>query len=120
MHLKLARTRVVESGNAQLGTLDEFISLERLDRLIPKGVYTITLYDSPKRGLVPLLCDVPDRTFIEIHPANYAHELEGCIAPGTSSNPNGSVNDSREAFSVLLGRIIASLDREEEVTIEVS
>lgn len=41
--------------------------------------------------------NVPNRTNIEIHPANWATELKGCIAPGMRSDID-AVYDSRNAF----------------------
>lgn len=43
------------------------------------------------------VCGVPGRTNIEIHPANWASELEGCIAPGMRKDID-VVYDSRNAF----------------------
>lgn len=57
------------------------ITLERMDTLIPCGTYKASLYDSPKNKCkVVLLEGVPGRSLIEIHPADYQNELEGCIA----------------------------------------
>jgi hypothetical protein len=62
---------------------------------VPDGLYTLQPYDSPKHG--PTWCLVNDslgvhfdkrpeelvgRTMIQLHVANRAAELEGCIAPG--------------------------------------
>jgi hypothetical protein len=52
---------------------------------IPKGNYLCSLYQSPRHGLVPLVHDVPNRSMIEMHPANYSRELKGCIALGMTS-----------------------------------
>ena len=56
---------------------------------IPYGRYQIVIAKSQKRSLksgkdvsVPFLIAVPAFTAIEIHPANFASELLGCIAPG--------------------------------------
>lgn len=50
---------------------------------IPTGNYAVTRYHSPSKGNVFLLCDVPERSNVEIHIANYVSELRGCIAVGT-------------------------------------
>lgn len=51
---------------------------------IPAGTYLVRRRWSPKhQANVWGLIDVPNRDDIEIHPANDARELEGCIAPGT-------------------------------------
>lgn len=49
---------------------------------IPEGIYDVVPYDSPTKGTVFLLKNVPHRDMIEIHSANLASELLGCIAPG--------------------------------------
>jgi len=49
---------------------------------IPDGVYPWQKYNSPTKGKVILLQDVPGRTNIEIHIANYVRQLLGCIAVG--------------------------------------
>lgn len=50
---------------------------------IPEGRYLLKKTYSPKfKKDMWEVMDVPGRTGIRIHPANYAHELDGCIAPG--------------------------------------
>jgi hypothetical protein len=47
---------------------------------IKAGRYRITFYLSPKRGrILPLLHDVPDFDFIEMHGGNTAKDTSGCI-----------------------------------------
>ena len=83
---------------------------------IPDGVYTLK---KRRSGVVERssvgdyvegweVTNVPGRTFIMLHPANWPHELEGCIAPGKNyrilEGRNG-VTDSRAAFAVLMGAL---------------
>src|SRR6476660_4878109 len=76
----------------------ECFTLENTHKIIPAGTYGITLYDSPhNKRVVPLLLDVPGRSEIEIHIANYPHELEGCIAVGQSFGLD-VLHQSRLAF----------------------
>lgn len=56
---------------------------------IPLGRYRLTLYRSPKHGLVPLLNDVPNFKYIEMHGANQAEQLLGCIALGEERTLDG-------------------------------
>lgn len=56
---------------------------------IPCGRYELDLYDSPKHGLVPILRDVPNYEYVEIHGANDASQLLGCIAVGRNRLPRG-------------------------------
>ncbi len=56
---------------------------------MPLGRYRLELYQSPKHGLVPLFVDVPGFTYTEIHAANTANQLLGCIAVGQRRTENG-------------------------------
>src|SRR4051812_13173320 len=74
---------------------------------IPEGVYTAKRYNSPTHGHVWMLQDVPGRTEIEIHVANWPMELLGCIAPGQafgcdSINNQWGVKQSKVAFDRLM------------------
>jgi len=76
---------------------------------IPYGRYKLTWYDSPKHGRVPLLVGVKGFSYVEIHKANWAYQLEGCIAPGLRKGIN-SVEDSGKAFEK-----VKALIRDEEI-----
>ncbi|WP_020408942.1 DUF5675 family protein [Hahella ganghwensis] len=83
---------------------------------IPDGLYKLQKRDS---GVVRRssggdyisgweVTDVPGRTYIMIHPANWPHQLEGCIAPGMNYqiiSGKNAVTQSRLAFSVLMGAL---------------
>ena len=49
---------------------------------IPEGGYICIKRHSPKYGWHYHLQDVKNRSYVLIHPANYTHQLLGCIAPG--------------------------------------
>lgn len=49
---------------------------------IPAGEYNVIPYKSKKHGDIFLLENVPNRTFIEIHPGNTDKDTNGCILPG--------------------------------------
>ena len=52
---------------------------------IPKGVYVCKWTKSPRLGRNTYeVLNVPMRSGIRIHPANYAYELHGCIALGSA------------------------------------
>ena len=59
---------------------------------MPTGRYELELYNSPKHGWVPLFKNVPGFTFTEIHKANHAEELLGCVAVGTRRTDMGVEN----------------------------
>lgn len=49
---------------------------------IPKGSYSVSRYNSPTKGQVFLLADVPGRDMIEIHAGNTVNDILGCILVG--------------------------------------
>lgn len=64
---------------------------------VPYGRYEMKWYDSPKHGRVPQLVGVKGFSYVQIHSANWATQLLGCIAPGTS-RANNAVEHSKTAF----------------------
>lgn len=76
---------------------------------IPRGTYEFEYYFSPKHGFtVWQALNVPQRGNIEIHPANLASELLGCIAPGdTLGDIDGkiAVLNSQKTFKMLMSRL---------------
>lgn len=91
-----------------LGDLQHIYTIERpptgAHPCIPAGVYDIEQYQSPKHGDIWQVMNVPNRSNIEIHPANTMDDLLGCIGVGDSL---GKVNDlpavlnSQKTFSML-------------------
>lgn len=93
---------------------------------IPEGVYTLRKRQS---GVVTRstggeysigweVADVTGRSHIMIHPANWTHELEGCIAPGVAhgwDEDGPRVYSSRDAFRELMG----ILDSRDEWQIDI-
>lgn len=64
---------------------------------IPNGLYTWKKFNSPSKGSVILLEDVPNRSMIEIHIANYVTEIRGCISVGKHAvdiNGDGVIDNS--------------------------
>jgi hypothetical protein len=51
---------------------------------IPEGTYKAIKHRSPKFGESVWIQNVPNRSEILIHPANYVRQLLGCIAVGDS------------------------------------
>lgn len=84
---------------------------------IPNGCYSMARRHSEKFGHHFLLRDVPGRDLILIHPANYASELEGCIAIGLAYTHDchskaHMVTHSQDAMK-LLQRELAGVDEVE-------
>lgn len=83
-----------------------YISLERPWKnnaqgvsCIPCGRYLVTWTMSPRfKRCTYEVQKVPHRSGIRIHPANYASQLEGCIALGISLIPGG-IGSSRVAVT---------------------
>ncbi len=80
---------------------------------IPIGKYHLEEYFSPRRQTGVLLlnndrllakgeANGKTRTYIEIHPANKASELAGCIAPGERLGKYWNVLNSRKALKKLM------------------
>lgn len=74
---------------------------------VPLGEYQVTQFDSPSKGRVFLLHDVPGRAMIEIHKGNTIDDTEGCILVGASFgevNNKKAVIGSRAKLEQLLDR----------------
>jgi hypothetical protein len=83
------------------------------------GVYPISLYNSPKFGYhVPLLNNVPNHTFVEIHPGNTAKDTKLCILVGATKMHDEILN-SKIAFDILLQKIKNAIDSGEKVNVSV-
>lgn len=125
MDLDLKLHRKDNNGGALVNRLaiadKEFCwMLENGDLKIPPGKYEIDLTWSNRiKRFYPVLLDVPGREGIRIHPANFATELLGCLAPGYSTNGE-SVSESRKAFNDLTDIIFHNMRDGNHVFIEVT
>ena len=74
---------------------------------IPTGTYLIKKYFSPKwKRNVPLLMEVPNFTFVEIHIGNFPKDTDGCILVGATRDPKRAViYNSKPAFDQLMERL---------------
>lgn len=118
--MKLNLSRNFLTGDAHFGDLSldgvpECKTMERTSVMIPPGTYSIHMEFSPHFQFITPHLDVPGRTYIEIHPANYPSQLEGCIAVGTKIDGD-ALDLSRAAFDSLMEKI----KDETNLTIEVS
>jgi hypothetical protein len=59
-------------------------TVENAALAIGSGTFTCLWLPSPAHGMCYHLQNVLGRTFIEIHSANWAYQLLGCIAPGAT------------------------------------
>jgi hypothetical protein len=106
MKLKLTRLDATDYGIFGHLTCDgspfNCVTLENHLLAVPAGAYKVTLYDSPEWGYkVPLLQDVPNRTFIEIHKGNWQHNSRGCILVGKERDGQ-AIDASGDAFEELM------------------
>lgn len=77
---------------------------------IPAGTYRAEKYQSPTKGQVILLHNVPGRRFIEIHAGNYTYQIEGCCLVGDgikylNQDSIPDVTNSRATLSALLDAV---------------
>lgn len=76
---------------------------------ITPGKYEIQMQWSARFGMnTPHLQNVPDRTFIEIHPGNKPEDTDGCILLGQGKDTDW-VSNSRAAYQALISKIEAKL-----------
>jgi len=74
---------------------------------IPTGTYNVTRKDSGKFKDYFHIMDVPNRTYILIHPGNYYTQIKGCVLVGggfSDINSDGylDVTNSRNTMNKLL------------------
>lgn len=115
--MRLTRVSLGRGGAPTLGTLvsrDGTFTCRTLERsadgdhpCIPAGTYEVVLDfhhpGDPKGYPCPELRGVPDRSEIQIHVANRADQLRGCIAPGERVSVDAqAVEQSKVAFDRLM------------------
>lgn len=119
--MTLVLTRECPEGNAVWGTISilpspsgegtglSFRTLENHDYLIPRGTYPLDVTYSPRfRRLMPLVCAVPGRTGIRIHPGSRPEHSRGCIL--VSSEDERAIRQLVSSHAPVTLRIISCLD----------
>lgn len=129
MELTLIRRYYPEGTNGKLWDAERLVChtielpwLENMHNVscIPEGRYALQKRFTVKRQEHLVLRDVPNRSHILIHPANYAlEELQGCIAPVTTLLSAGRGLHSRLATEKLTSLVFAALKRGEEVYLTI-
>lgn len=129
MVVRLLRTYHSQGTHGEIWIGGEFvcyaIELPWLDNVrnnscIPEGTYVLTKRYSKKFKWHVLVKDVVGRSEILFHPANDAKvELRGCIAPVSRISGIGRGVQSVVAFNKLRDRVHASIDKGDEVLLEV-
>lgn len=123
MILELVRqttTRDAIIGSLSIDGVWECYTLENRDLCIPLGTYEIGIYDSPHAGhLLPILKNVKNRDFVEIHCGNIPSDSEGCILVAAEHALDTLIN-SRIAFNHLFPQISSALASGNSVSITIS
>lgn len=123
--MNLTVNRKTLTDNSLIGELlvnEKYFShtLENNKLKIPDGVFEIKMLPSNRFGrIMPFLQNVPGREAIELHPANIAEQLRGCIAPGYGAYGK-YIAESRKASDDLNVILQACWDRKEKITITVN
>jgi hypothetical protein len=87
---------------------------------IPEGRYELKKRFVQKFGLHLLVVDVPNRSWILIHPANDAKtQLKGCIAPVTNLIAPGKGSRSRLSNEKLKALVLEALEHKERVYLKI-
>jgi len=84
---------------------------------IPAGTYYAGLIESGKHGTVYELRGVPQRTDIQIHSANFASQLKGCLAPGKKIDTFKGGKRGVTFSKVTLGMLMERMGRDEEIQV---
>jgi hypothetical protein len=114
MHLNLERHQPIADalpGELFIETTHAVWTLENYADRIPAGTYRVLLYESPHFGREVPLIDVPGRDYIEIHFANWASQLKGCIAVGEELEED-TLFHSVNAFNKIFPAIKAAVEGE--------
>jgi hypothetical protein len=116
--LRITRDPSLATTDALFGSMDYEgkrlgVTMERTAVAVPEGTYRGYKRDSAHFGTRVVGIDVPNRTNIECHPANFPRQLDGCIAIGETKDGD-ALDNSRAAFD----RMMAAVP--EEFTVEVS
>lgn len=96
---------------------------------IPYGRYRVTLAWSPRLhgrayaqkygGKFPLLNDVPGWSGVLIHPFNYGHESQGCVAVGERCQPGKIIRATRAYKDLMDYYLMPAFERGQEVYLTV-
>ena len=109
LHIYLTRFHDQESGtfgylrfnDLEFSTVERpWLNNERNISCIPAGTYICRRYSSDKFPNTFEVCDVPGRSHILFHVANFQHEVEGCIGIAKGRDACGEmITSSRQGFN---------------------
>lgn len=88
---------------------------------IPEGTYPITPRRSAKYNDHLHILNVPNRSYILVHEANYVHELRGCIAVGKERkhlNGDGLIDVSHSILTK--NKLLKLIDSKSQIIISTN
>jgi hypothetical protein len=103
-YLDVATAGYMDVNGQRLQTLERpWLNNKASKSCIPEGTYLVNR-DHSGRWQYYSVSNVPNRTFIEIHPANKVSQLEGCLALGLQrAADNVSIINSESAVNIFTG-----------------
>ena len=103
-YLDVATVGYIDINGQRLQTLERpWLNNKASKSCVPEGTYLIKR-DHSGRWQYYSVTNVPNRTFIEIHPANKVTQLEGCLALGLQrGSDNVSIINSESAINIFTG-----------------
>jgi hypothetical protein len=121
-------TMELPSGHKLYSVEPPWVGNKQSVSCIPEGIYKLRYRNS---GVVSRstsgeftggweITDVPNRTFIMIHPGNWPQDFKGCVGPGITyhllKDRTGTlrlgVTSSRDAFRVMMSELPVNEDHE--------
>jgi hypothetical protein len=127
MELVLRRTYEPQGVNGELllqfcKTIElPWLSNARNISCIPEGRYELKKRYTKLRGDHLIVCGVPGRGGILIHPANHAlKQLQGCIAPVNRHTGTGKGIGSRLATESLTELVFSAFDQDQKVFLTIN
>lgn len=88
---------------------------------IPAGTYPVErLWSDHWNAMMPHVTQVPGRTEVEIHVANYPRDIHGCIGIGNKRISDTQIGESVDAFNQFNEDFEAAISAGETVTITIT
>ncbi len=107
---RIWKTDVAVTGTFSVDGVQKYFSLELPELFegqpnvpdktcIPVGTYDVQrLWSNHWNQMMPHVVGVPGRSEVEIHVANFPHDILGCIGIGMKRISDTQIAESREAF----------------------
>jgi hypothetical protein len=70
-------------------------------------------------GKVPQIMNVPAWEGVRIHPANYASELSGCVAPGLNKTKGAVLESTKCYYKLMDNYIMPAINKGEKITLTI-